>query len=301
MKTWLRHHIYALKTAIRRLWLTPFSSVTNIIVIAFVLSLPLSVGSIVTSLAPAIKSVSFNPVVTLFMKDTISIEQTQELSQQLQQEYTEDIQHIDVISKQQALDTLRASKEWAESLNVLPANPLPHSIIITLSEKANTDHANSLAAAWGKDNAVEMVQFDSDFAKKLEGILYFFEMLLIILAMGVIAIVIVTIFNTVRMQALVQRDEIAVARLVGATEAFVRRPFLYLGAITGLCASILSIGLTILALSMMNSAILVLSESYGQSFSLILPPFSWLIMTIILVMIIASLSAIWSVTKHSKF
>lgn len=301
MKTWLRHHWYALHTALRRLSLTPFSTITNITVIAFVLSLPLVVSAILTSLAPVAKTVSVNPVITLFMQEASSLEETEALAQQLQQEYASSIEHIDVVSKQQALESLRASTEWKESLNVLPNNPLPHSIIITLNSTVDAQQANQLATTWESNHQVGLVQFDSDWLNKLESILHFFKMLLLILAIGVAVIVVATIFNTVRMQALLQRDEIAVARLVGATESFVRRPFLYLGAVTGLCAGLLSIILALLGLSMLNDAILSLSQSYGQAFSLALPDTFWIILAIIIVMTIAAIATRWSVTKHSNF
>ena len=80
-----------------------------------------------------------------------------------------------------------------------------------------------------------------------------------------------TVFNTVRMQALSQREEIAVARLVGATESFVRRPFLYLGGLSGALASLLAIGVAALALSPLNNALLGLARSYGAEFALRLP------------------------------
>lgn len=230
MNTWFRHHWYALHTAFRRLALTPFSTITNITVIAFVLSLPLVVSAILTSLAPVAKTVSVNPVITLFMQEISSLEETEKLAEKLQQDFASSIEHMDVISKQQALDGLRASTEWQDSLNVLPNNPLPHSIIITLKDSITTQQANQLASTWESNPQVGLVQFDSDWLGKLESILLFFKMLLLILAAGVAVIVVATIFNTVRMQALLQRDEIAVARLVGATESFVRRPFLYLGA-----------------------------------------------------------------------
>ncbi len=301
MKTWLRHHIYALRTALRRLLLTPFSTLTNITVIAFVLSLPLVVSAIITSLAPVAQTVSVNPVITLFTKDIVSLEKTTELGEQLKKDFADSIDTIEVVSKQEALDSLRANKEWQDSLSVLPNNPLPHSLIISLKSEITTDQANEMALQWETNEAVDLVQFDSDWLKKLEGILYFFKVLLGILALGVAIIVIATIFNTVRMQALLQRDEIAVARLVGATESFVRRPFLYLGAITGLCSGLLAIVLTIIGLNMMNDAIRVLSESYGESFSLALPDTFWLILATLIVMLIAAIAARWSVTKHSKF
>lgn len=301
MKTWLRHHAYALRIALRRLSLTPFSSLTNITVIAFVLALPLMASSVLTSLEPVARTVAVNPVITLFMKEVASLEDTQKLADELKQNHNDAIQSIEVVSKTQALESLKSSETWSESLQVLPRNPLPHSVIVHLNDTADTALANQLAEQWSGLELVDIVQFDSDWVKKLEGIIYFFKVVLGILALGVAVVVIATVFNTVRMQALVQRDEIAVARLVGATESFVQRPFLYLGAITGLCAGLLSIGLTAIALRMMNGAIQVLSESYGQSFVLRLPELFWLIFSIVVVMLVAALAARWSVTRHSKF
>ncbi len=76
------------------------------------------------------------------------------------------------------------------------------------------------------------------------------------LAACVAVVVLATVFNTVRMQALSQREEIGVARLVGATESFVRQPFLYLGALSGAAASLLAIGVAAIALSPLNDALL---------------------------------------------
>lgn len=301
MQTWLRHHSYALRIALRRLSLTPFSTISNITVIAFVLALPLLASAVLTSLEPVARTVSVNPIITLFMKDVASIEETQAQADEIKANFADNIQSVEVLSKDQALDSLKSSETWSESLQVLPRNPLPHSIIITLNNTADTEQANALAEQWSALEQVDIVQFDSDWVKKLEGIIYFFKVVLGILAVGVAVVVIATVFNTVRMQALVQRDEIAVARLVGATEAFVQRPFLYLGAITGLCAGLLSIALTAIALSMMNNAIQVLSESYGESFVLRLPEGFWLAFAIVVVMLVAALAARWSVTRHSKF
>lgn len=301
MKTWLRHHMYAVRTALRRLLLTPFSTITNITVIAFVLSLPLVVSAIITSLAPVAQSVSVNPVITLFMKSNVSLEGTQQLAEQIEKRNLDAIDKVEVISKQDALDNLRSSQEWKDSLDVLPSNPLPHSIILSLKDGTSTIQANEIAQQWQSVPEVDLVQFDRDWLKKLESILYFFKVLLGIFAVGVAVIVVATIFNTVRMQALLQRDEIAVARLVGATESFVRRPFLYLGIITGFCAGLLSILLTVIGLGLMNDAILVVAESYGQPFSLSLPHTFWLLLAIVIVMAIAALAARWSVTKHSSF
>ena len=229
MRSWLRQHAYALKVALRRIAQTPFSSLANILVIAFVLSLPLIAASLLVSLEPVTRTVSVNPAVTLFMKDTVSIDDTHDLAVAIHQDNSELVQEIQVVDKNDALEDLKNTPAWTESLSVLAKNPLPHAIIITLSnseqEFVNSERVLSFTDQLAAYEQVDLVQFDSDWVQKLQAIMTFIKVVLILLAIGVSVVVIATVFNTVRMQALVQRDEIAVARLVGATETFVRRPF----------------------------------------------------------------------------
>ncbi|ASY29956.1 cell division protein FtsX [Taylorella equigenitalis] len=301
MKSWIRHYGYALNTAFRRLAQMPASSILNIIVIAFVLSIPIVLSSIVTTLEPATKRVSVNPVITVFMKDSISLEDTKAFDQKLKNQYADSIASTEVVSKEEAYSSLRQEPEWADSLKTLDQNPLPHSIIVTLKDSVSSEQAKSIAEAVNREDAVDLLQFDSDWIKKLQSLLNFLRALLGILALGVIIVVVSTVFNTIRMQALIQRDEIAVARLVGATESFVRRPFRMFGAITGFFACLLAILFAKIALVSLNGALGEFASTYGLAYSLELPNVFYLVISILVVMFVASLSAAWSVTRTTKF
>ncbi|KGF30444.1 cell division protein FtsX [Oligella urethralis] len=306
MRSWLRQHGYALKVALRRIIQTPFSSLANILVIAFVLSLPLIAASLLVSLEPVTRTVSVNPAITLFMKDTLSLDETNELSQRIRADSSDLIQMIEVVDKNKALEDLKNTPAWSESLSVLPKNPLPHAIIVTLSNSGqdfvNSERVLALADEFAGYDEVDLVQFDSEWVQKLQAIMTFIKVVLVLLAIGVSVVVIATVFNTVRMQALVQRDEISVARLVGATESFVRRPFLYFGAVVGFVAGIVAILLSSFALMLLNNSIQeVISQTYEQPFMVQLPETFWLIFSIVLAMIVAAVAARWSVTRHSKF
>lgn len=306
MRSWLRQHGYALKVALRRIIQTPFSSLANILVIAFVLSLPLIAASLLVSLEPVTRTVSVNPAITLFMKDTLSLDETNELSQRIRADSSDLIQMIEVVNKNKALEDLKNTPAWSESLSVLPKNPLPHAIIVTLSNSGqdfvNSERVLALADEFAGYDEVDLVQFDSEWVQKLQAIMTFIKVVLVLLAIGVSVVVIATVFNTVRMQALVQRDEISVARLVGATESFVRRPFLYFGAVVGFVAGIVAILLSSFALMLLNNSIQeVISQTYDQPFMVQLPETFWLIFSIVLAMIVAAVAARWSVTRHSKF
>jgi cell division transport system permease protein len=113
--------------------------------------------------------------------------------------------------------------------------------------------------------------------------------------------VLATVFNTVRLQALTQREEIAVARLVGATEPFVRRPFLYLGALTGLAASLLALLLAWLALAPLNAILGGFARSYGVDWAIRLPAVPDLLLSGLLVALLGAIAARLSVTRRTRF
>ena len=148
---------------------------------------------------------------------------------------------------------------------------------------------------------MDLVQLDSAWVQRLEALLRFARIGLMLLALSVALVVLATVFNTVRMQALSQREEIGVARLVGATEAFVRRPFLYLGAMTCTLAALISIGVARLALIPLNSAVSSLARSYDADFMLMLPAAPALLIAVVAVAALGALSARWSVQRNTRF
>lgn len=302
MNRWLRHHRYALLVALRRLTSQPFSTLSNILVISLTLSIPMITASVLMSAQPVVRQIPVSPEVTLFLSSKVTLDQAKQLATQLQQDHNNDIQDVRVVAREAALNTLKSNPSWAEALAVLPGNPLPHALVITLRDAPElAARAASLASLWRDHEYVDAVQLDSVWVRRLESIISFLRAGLGLLALGVALVVLATVFNTVRMQALTQREEIGVARLVGATEAFVRRPFLYLGALTGVLASLLAIGLTALALYPLNSALARVASSYGTQIALQLPDALSLLLSVITVAILAALSARWSVTRNTRF
>ncbi len=302
MNRWLRHHRYALLVALRRLTSQPFSTLSNILVISLTLSIPMITASVLMSAQPVVRQIPVSPEVTLFLKSQATLDQAKQLATQLQQKHSDEVQDVRVVARDDALNTLKSNPSWAQALAVLPGNPLPHALVITLRDAPElAARAASFASQWRNHEQVDAVQLDSVWVRRLESIISFLRAVLGLLALGVALVVLATVFNTVRMQALTQREEIGVARLVGATEAFVRRPFLYLGALTGVLASLLAIGLTALALYPLNSALARVASSYGTQIALQLPDTLSLLLSVIMVAILAALSARWSVTRNTRF
>lgn len=302
MKRWFRHHRYALWVAMRRLAAQPFSTLSNVFVISLTLAVPILAASVLSSAQPVVRQIPVSPEITLFLKSGTETDTITTLAQSLERDFPEHISAVRTVSRDQAFDTLKTKPVWADALSVLDDNPLPDAVVVTLQETPDlAQQASTLAQQWLELEPVDTVQLDNDWVRRLDAILSFLRIGLGLLAIGVALVVLATVFNTVRMQALTQREEIAVARLVGATEAFVRRPFLYLGALTGIISSLAAIGFATLALTPLNTALTRLAETYGTQLTLHLPDATSLGLAMVVVAILAALSARWSVTRTTRF
>ncbi len=302
MKTLLRQHRYALAVTIKRLISQPFSSLANLLVIALALSLPLLGASLLVSVQPVARQLSVTPELTVFLKMDSANGQAEQIATKIRKEYADQAASVRVMSKDVALKELRTNPAWEQALKVLPGNPLPDAVVVTLTPGDDLAlRADKLAHAWRTWPGVELVQLDSAWVQRLEALLRFARIGLLLLALSVALVVLATVFNTVRMQALSQREEIGVARLVGATESFVRRPFLYLGAMTCSLAALIGIGIARLALVPLNNALSSLARSYDADFALALPPTTMLILAVIVVAALGALSARWSVQRNTRF
>jgi cell division transport system permease protein len=302
MNAWLRQHRYALGITLRRMLAQPFSSLANLLVMALALALPILGAAILVSVQPVARQLSVTPELTVFMKIDAPAGAAQAVADRIRKDYGDEVREVRTVGRDSALAALRRNPTWAEALAVLPGNPLPDAVVATLRDGDDlAGRAAKLAQAWKALDQVEQVQLDSDWVQRMEAMLRFARIGLVFLAACVAVVVLATVFNTVRMQALTQREEIAVARLVGATESFVRRPFLYLGAFSGAVSALLGIVIATVALAPLNDALAGLAHSYGADFALHLPEAPWLVVAVVAAAALAALSARWSVTRSTRF
>ncbi len=302
MKSLLRQHRYALAVTMRRLISQPISSLTNLLVIALALSLPLLGASLLVSIEPVARQVSVTPELTIFLKTDAASTAAEQLAKRIRSEHAHQVSGVRIIPKDRALKDLRENPAWEQALKVLPNNPLPDAVVVAFTPGEDlAARADELARVWRSWPNIDLVQLDSAWVQRLEALLRFGKVGLLLLALSVILVVLATVFNTVRMQALSQREEIGVARLVGATEGFVRRPFLYLGALTCTLAALISIGVARGALMPLNDALASLARSYDAEFALALPSIPVLCLAVLSVACLGALSARWSVERNTRF
>ena len=254
-----------IRIALRRIFASPLAGLLNILVIGIALSLPAGMYVLLQNAQGLITQLSGPQQISLFLSLDVSGEEISHLRKQLEQD--ERIVSIRFISRSEALDSLKKSSGLTDVIAGLESNPLPDTYVVT--PRAND--AKSLEAlrdALQRMARVDHAQLDSGWAYKLDALLSFARIVVLILASLLSIALIAITFNTIRLQILTQRDEIQVSQLIGATNSFIRRPFLFYGAIQGLLGGIAAWLIIALGMSMLREPMATLSHLYDSDFSL---------------------------------
>jgi cell division transport system permease protein len=200
------------------------------------------------------------------------------------------------VSREQALEELQQVEGIADVVAAIGRNPLPDTLVVS----ARAERIPALAAELGKLPGVAHVQADAAWAQRLAALESIGRIALALLAtlLGV-ALVAVT-FNTIRLQILTQRDEIEVCKLIGATDAFIRRPFYYFGLLQGLVGGAVALAVVAGALALLNREVRPLAESYGSAFAFAGPGTAEALAVVAMAGVLGWLGAQLSVSRHLR-
>ncbi|MDP3842105.1 MAG: permease-like cell division protein FtsX [Oxalobacteraceae bacterium] len=269
MKIWLREHRFAFTDALRKLVKTPGSFAFNVLVVAIALALPIAGLTLLENIRPVTQQLAVEPEISLFLALDTPAAQASALASGIRSTLPDASKksRIEFIPRAQALEALKEKSGLADALATLGQNPLPDAYIIRLSN-IDASAVDALAERLKALPGVETVQVDSAWVKRLAAMLQVMRLALLLLAVTLAVVVMAVVFNTVRLQVLTQCEEIAVSRLIGATDAFIHRPFYYTGAMLGLCAGALALGAVALALQPLNAAIAEFARLYASEFRL---------------------------------
>ncbi|MCC2961651.1 permease-like cell division protein FtsX [Massilia sp. IC2-278] len=271
MSPWFRQHRFALGAALSTVRKAPGSFLFNVLVVAVALALPFAGITLLDNVRPMSEQLSVDPEVSLFVKPDATREEAQALGPQLRQIIDDNKASITFIPREQALDDLKARSGLSAALDTLGDNPLPDSYVMKLAGSASAADASRIDAVVEQLHQlphVDTVQVDSAWVKRLAALLGVLRLVLLLLAVTLGVVVIAVVFNTIRLQVLTQREEIAVSKLLGATDNFIHRPFYYTGALLGLCAGAVALGGVALALQPLNAAIAEFARLYASEFQL---------------------------------
>lgn len=265
MKSWLRQHRQAIAAAFGKLAAQKSAAVLNAVVIGIALSLPAGGYALLSSLRNVTLGAALEPQLSVFLRPEVKRQEADALGARLKADVR--VGATRFVSRDQALKELQATEGLAEVVAALARNPLPDAFVVQpkVSDAAALD---LLAAQLREMPGVAHVQVDSAWARRLGALAgtarLAIALLAALLAFGLVAIT----FNTIRLQILTQRAEIEISKLIGATDAFIRRPFFYLGALQGLAGGFVALAILGGSLAALNVGVSELASSYGSSFRL---------------------------------
>ncbi|MFM7707537.1 MAG: permease-like cell division protein FtsX, partial [Gammaproteobacteria bacterium] len=265
--TWLTRHLQSMFAALGRLLRRPLSTLLTTLVIAVALALPAGLWLVVKNARAATGDLATAVQVTAYMKVGTPIARADQLARQLRER--PEVASVRVIPAEQALKEFREYSGFGSALDALTDNPLPHALVVQPRvERRDGGTIEALRASLAATPDVDTVQADAEWARRLAAPLDVLRTLFlasaVLLAVGVLAV----IGNTIRLEIGARREEIEVTKLVGGSDAFVRRPFLYAGLFQGLFGGLLALGLVSLVMGAVEAPIARLTALYGGRFRL---------------------------------
>lgn len=264
MSAWIAQHLAALRDALRRLAAAPLNTALSLLVIGIALTLPSAGWVALENLRMVAGGSSNSQQISIFLTLDASKRDVGEIETRLRAAGA-GTWHF--VAKEDALKRLQATEGMAEIVASLPRNPLPDAFVVEPGD-LRPDALEALAKTFAGWPKVAHVQLDSAWIKRFDAFLRIARLAMTMLAGLFAAALVAVTFNTIRLQILAQAAEIEVARLIGATDAFIRRPFQYFGALEGALGGLLAAALVAVGQRLLAAPVAELAALYGGSFAL---------------------------------
>jgi len=267
MNAWFVRHLQTLIGSLGRLSQQPIATALTVLVMGIALALPACLNVLVRNAQAAGGSWDRALDVSVYLKSSVDSAGAATLADKLRQR--SDVKAVQIIKAEDALKEFREHSGFGEALEALSDNPLPNTLVVTPVESGASPAAlAALRDELGELNEVDVVQLDTDWVQRylamLDTVRRLVSMVSVLLAVGVVVIV----GNTIRLDIQNRRDEIEVTKLVGGSDAFVRRPFLYCGVWYGLGGGLLAWLVVALAVLLLAGPVRRIAGLYGSNFTL---------------------------------
>jgi cell division transport system permease protein len=265
LNAWIRHQRQALWSALRRLAAQPLATLLATLAIGVAISLPGGLYLILDNLGRLAGNLPTQPEISLFLDDGLKAAERDDLARRLKRH--PGVLDARFVAKDAALKSLAESQDLGDLVAGLPRNPLPDAWVVR-PRATEREALTALEAELAKFPGVSEAQLDSAWAERLHAALDIGRTAVLLLA-GLFAVALVAITgNAIRALILARRDEIQISRLIGATDRYIRRPFLYLGALQALLGGLAAIAVLALAGSLLGAPVSRLAALYGSSYQL---------------------------------
>ncbi|MDH0730877.1 permease-like cell division protein FtsX [Pseudomonas sichuanensis] len=265
LHAWLENHRASLADSLRRLAKQPIGSFFTCLVMAVALSMPMGLSLLLKNVEKLGGSWQRAAQISLYLKLDASSRDGEALRDEIKS--MPGVAEAQYVSREQALEEFQQQSGLGEALRELPDNPLPGVVVVTPSE-VDKPALEALRQRLAELPRVEAAQLDLVWVERLAAILKLGDRFVFGLAVMLISALLLVIGNTIRLHIENRRVEIEVIKLVGGTDSYVRRPFLYMGALYGLGAGVLAWGILAFGLNWLNDAVVGLSGLYGSDFAL---------------------------------
>jgi cell division transport system permease protein len=278
MSAWLTRHLQTLIGSLGRLSQHGLATLLTTLVIGVALALPACLHLLVANVQIAAGQWNRAVDLSVYLKRPTSADDASRVAERIRQR--RDVEKVELISAEEALKEFRRDSGFGPAIDALNENPLPHTLMVRpRPEYATAAQLEGLATDLREVPSVDLVQLDTAWVNRLNAILAAVERGLL-LAVALLALgIVVIVGNTIRLDIYNRRDEIEVTKLVGGSNAFIRRPFLYSGVWYGLGGALCAWVMTAVVIGLLREPIGRIAGLYGSGFriqGLALEPTLWL-------------------------
>ncbi|MDX1506957.1 MAG: permease-like cell division protein FtsX [Woeseiaceae bacterium] len=260
VSTWFGRHVTTAGSSFMRLVRQPFASLMIVLVIGVTLALPAALNLLVKN-AAAISGGWDNAMdFSVFLRQDLSVDEARGLSRLIEQRA--DVESVQLITADEALAEFKQKSGFGPAMDQLSHNPLPHALVVRPSAANTSQSMVLLREELANLPETELVQVDTEWVQRFHAILDIVRQAIAIGSALLGAAIVVIIGNTIRLDIQNRREEIEVTKLIGASNGFVRRPFLWTGFWYGLLGGLLAIGLVSYGLYLLGPPLARLAGLY---------------------------------------
>lgn len=256
---WFRHHVEVARQALLRLWSTPLASLMTLAVLAIALALPGFIFTALKNLDQLTLGLDTDPHISLYLDVSLSNDRIDSFSRELL--LRDDLVSVELISRDKGLEDFKAYTRFDDLLDFFDTNPLP-AVITLIPRTDDPARLQQLQQTLAELPEVDEARLDLEWVRRLGAFMALAERGAWVLGGLLSLTVLLVVGNTVRMTIESRREEILVSKLVGATDAWVRRPFLYSGVWFGTFGALLAWLLAQLALALVSEPVQALAVLY---------------------------------------
>jgi cell division transport system permease protein len=263
----MRSHAYSLLSSLGRFARQPMNHLMTLCVLALALALPTLGHLSLKNLRQLSGALNQPGDISAFLQQNLDAQQAEQ--KRLALANLVGVKSVAMKTPEQALAEFRELTRFTDALSVVEDNPLPFVLVISLEKDAlKSERAAELVNELRAMSDIEIVQFDQEWLLRLKSLMRLAERLVWVFGALLGGTVLLVVGNTIRLEIQNRADEIQITRLIGASNAFVRRPFLYSGFWFGAFGAILAIALVLMCVHFLKAPVAELAQSYGSALEL---------------------------------